>query len=204
MNYISTVRLFLVILLITFCSNVYCQTINDSVVSEAPLRMATSEPKRISNTPKNKDSKKENIPAYRKGKKIMTIDSFIIEKNVIIQLPNVKFDNGASELYSNKSFEELNKLVKILNDYPEIKIQIQGHICCKTDGSDGYDPKSEQFNLSEMRARFVYRYLQTKEISKKRMSYVGFGSARKLFAADLFYPDKAYLNRRIEIEIIEE
>lgn len=86
---------------------------------------------------------------------------------------SVEFDS--SVLFALNSFSltsdatnNLNKLVTILNEYPDTNIEIQGH----TDSSG-----SEQYNqtLSEKRAGSVSTYLLQKNISGNRISTKGYG-----------------------------
>lgn len=153
---------------------------------------------------KNRNSKQSEFANYRSGKKIMRLDSFVLEKNVIIRLPHVKFKGGTHELLSAKdALKEINYMIDILKKYPSLKIQIQGHICCVSGGGDGYHAGTGSYNLSVMRARLVYLFMIKKGIEKERLSYVGFGSSNKIYKDDFFDPIEAELNRRIEIEIME-
>jgi len=86
---------------------------------------------------------------------------------------SVEFDS--SVLFALNSFSltsdatgNLNKLVTILNEYPDTNIEIQGH----TDSSG-----SEQYNqtLSEKRAGAVSTYLLQKNIHGSRISTKGYG-----------------------------
>lgn len=86
---------------------------------------------------------------------------------------SVEFDS--SVLFALNSFSltsdatvNLNKLVTILNNYPDTNIEIQGH----TDSSG-----SEQYNqtLSEKRAGAVSSYLLQKNISGNRITTKGYG-----------------------------
>lgn len=64
----------------------------------------------------------------------------------------------------------LNKLVEVLNKYPDTDIELQGH----TD-----DTGSEQYNqtLSERRARAVDNYLEKQGIKTGRIKIKGFGES---------------------------
>ncbi len=86
---------------------------------------------------------------------------------------SVEFDS--SILFALNSFSltsdatsNLNKLVTILNSYPDTNIEIQGH----TDSSG-----SEQYNqtLSEKRASSVSSYLIQKNIAGSRITTKGYG-----------------------------
>ncbi len=96
----------------------------------------------------------------------------------------------------------LQKLLKALTDNPNLKIEIQGHVCC-TNGADGLDYDTQERNLSEARAKAIYDYLVSKGISAGRLSYKGFGHSRpKEIIEDT--PEKEQANRRVEIMILEK
>ncbi|HEX2975538.1 MAG TPA: OmpA family protein [Bacteroidales bacterium] len=80
---------------------------------------------------------------------------------------NVLFDIDKSNLTS-ESEGTLNKLVTVLDKYPDTDIELQGHT--DNTGSDKYNQ-----NLSEKRARSVSAYLKEKGISAKRITVKGFG-----------------------------
>lgn len=62
----------------------------------------------------------------------------------------------------------LDKLVKVLNAYPDTNIEVQGHTDSK--GSESYNQ-----GLSEKRAKAVSDYLAAKEITSARVTTKGFG-----------------------------
>ena len=94
---------------------------------------------------------------------------------------------------TKESFPELNKLVKLLNDNKNIKVEIDGY----TDaiGTDAYN-----LDLSEKRARSVREYLIGKGIVAERIKYKGFGAASPL--GNNVTDTGRKLNRRTEIKII--
>jgi len=88
----------------------------------------------------------------------------------------------------------LNKLVTIMQTNPNLKIDIQGHICCNAD-----DPK----NLGLLRAKTVYNHLINAGIDKSRVSYQSFGGSRPIYPIPEKNAVQAETNRRVEIEIID-
>jgi outer membrane protein OmpA-like peptidoglycan-associated protein len=90
---------------------------------------------------------------------------------------------------------ELNNLVKLLNQYPTLKIEISGH----TDdvGNEEYNQK-----LSVDRAQAVVNYLISKGISSSRLSFIGFGFTKPI--ADNTTEEGRKLNRRSEFKIISK
>ncbi|PKP04777.1 MAG: hypothetical protein CVU11_03435 [Bacteroidetes bacterium HGW-Bacteroidetes-6] len=117
-----------------------------------------------------------------------------IEIGETIILRNVYFEFDKTELLPY-SFAELNKIYDILEQYPNMKIEISGH----TDniGSESYNQA-----LSEARAKAVLEYLYLKGIDLKRMRYIGYGS--KIPIADNLLPEGRQLNRRVEIKILSK
>ena len=59
---------------------------------------------------------------------------------------------------------------------PNLKIEIQGHICCQYDGKDGLDFDTKKNNLSLTRAKYIYDYLVDEGITADRLRYKGLGS----------------------------
>src|SRR5687767_9594810 len=62
----------------------------------------------------------------------------------------------------------LDKLVKVLTDYPDTNIEIQGHTDSR--GSDDYN-----MGLSERRAAAVSQYLRNKGVASSRVTTKGYG-----------------------------
>ncbi len=86
-----------------------------------------------------------------------------------ITISNIYYDSNQAEL-KNESKKELNKMVRIINATPGIKIQVNSH----TDeiGSDDYNMK-----LSEKRAQNVVNYFIENGVDKERMSFMGYGES---------------------------
>ncbi len=124
-----------------------------------------------------------------------------LEKGESMAVEGLSFVPGR-HLILKSAIPVIQKLLKTLNDNPNIKIEIQGHVCCTSD-TDGLDYDTHQKNLSEARAKAIYEYLITKGISTDRLSYKGFGHTRpKELIEDS--PEKEQANRRVEIMILEK
>lgn len=115
-----------------------------------------------------------------------------LEKGVKIILRNVFFDTAKSSL-RDASKTELNRLLKVLNDHPKIRIEISGH----TDnvGSLSYNEK-----LSNDRAKSVVNYLIKNGISKSRLEFKGYAYEQAI--ADNNTKEGRQLNRRVEYKIL--
>ncbi len=105
---------------------------------------------------------------------------------------DLKFDFGKATI-RNESKKYLNEVVNMLEQLPNMTIQINGH----TDnvGSAEYNQK-----LSEQRAKAVYNYFIEQGISAKRLTYEGYGLTLPIESNDT--EEGRARNRRVEIEIL--
>lgn len=110
-----------------------------------------------------------------------------------VALRNVFFDFNSTEL-KEESFIELDKLVKIMNDSPNVKIEIGGH-------TDNVGTAEYNRRLSEGRAQTTVNYLISKGINKTRISYKGYGFTMPIDTNET--EEGRALNRRIEAKVIE-
>ncbi len=104
---------------------------------------------------------------------------------------NVLFAFDKSNL-SDDSRISLDKLVKVLNSYPDTDIEIQGHTDSK--GSDAYNQ-----TLSESRASTVSGYLDNNGIIRDRITVKGFGESIPEY--DNATAEGRAQNRRVEFLI---
>jgi outer membrane protein OmpA-like peptidoglycan-associated protein len=93
-----------------------------------------------------------------------------------------------------------NELFQVLKNNPNLKIKIEGHICCKLDNEDGLDLATSKYNLSEARAEYVYEMLLEDGIEESRLSFEGFAREKPLYPDEKTGMEKQ-LNRRVEIRI---
>jgi len=104
---------------------------------------------------------------------------------------NVLFAFDKSVL-TDDSKTSLDKLVKVLNAYPDTNIEVQGHTDSK--GSEAYNQ-----TLSENRANVVSRYLGSNNINASRVTIKGFGETIPKY--DNGTADGRTQNRRVEFLI---
>jgi outer membrane protein OmpA-like peptidoglycan-associated protein len=116
-----------------------------------------------------------------------------IEKGQTVRINNIFFEYNESELLP-ESYSELNRIVKLLNDNPALKIQINGH-------TDNVGNNSSNKNLSLKRAESVYNYLIQNKIDNNRLKIVGYGSTKPI-ASNLTEIGRSE-NRRVEFLILE-
>ncbi|HET6228421.1 MAG TPA: OmpA family protein, partial [Bacteroidia bacterium] len=132
----------------------------------------------------------------------------LLTKNIVLEkikagakivLNNIFFDSNKATL-RKESASEIETLVKLLTDYPEIKIEVDGHTDNK--GQDAINLK-----LSQSRAEAVVNALSAKGISKTRLAAKGFGKTQPIAPNALPNgkpnPAGMQLNRRVEIKIID-
>ena len=111
-----------------------------------------------------------------------------------IYLDKLLFERGSSKL-TYKAKKELERVAKILYRYKNIEFEVQGHVCCTpTYHKEAIDRETRKRELSTNRALSVYTYLGFRKISKKRMTYKGYGNSQPLGKG-------ALLDRRVELVI---
>lgn len=126
----------------------------------------------------------------------------VLEKDIVLQklasgismvLNNILFDFNSVQL-KPISQVELNNVIRLMQDNPSLKIEIDGY----TDniGSESFNQK-----LSENRVKSVIAYLQDKgQISAYRMTGKGFGKNNPI--ADNTTAEGQAKNRRTELKVI--
>ncbi len=130
-----------------------------------------------------------------KGAADNLVDKTIELKNIkigsTIALRNIFFDTGKSTLRS-ESNNELDRLVKLLKDVPNLKIEISGH----TDNTGSASTNNE---LSKARAEAVVTYLKNKGIAANRLTAEGYGSSQPIATNNTAAGKQE--NRRTEFKI---
>lgn len=128
------------------------------------------------------------VPVITKQEATKTVKS--IGSKVILN--NIFFDSGKAALLPASTLE-LNRLTDLLNEHPNLNIQVNGH-------TDNVGSDVENMTLSENRAKAVVVYLESKGIASIRLRYKGFGETQPLNQDDT---DAARAqNRRTEFEIV--
>jgi len=112
----------------------------------------------------------------------------------LITLENIYFFNNSAKTVP-KSEPILYELLCVMNDNPKLKIEIQGHICCKR--------PDQKEAISTARARTVYNYLIRNKINRNRMTFKGYGVTRPVHPIPEKNAQEEDENRRVEILIVE-
>ncbi len=117
-----------------------------------------------------------------------------LELGKTIRLKNLYFEFDKEELMP-RSFVELNKLLNILRENPQMVIEIVGH----TDnyGEDGYN-----LDLSRRRSKSVVNFLLENKIAASRLRYHGEGE-RQPMATNMTDEGRAQ-NRRVEFVVVKK
>jgi len=107
-------------------------------------------------------------------------------------IQGINFKTKSAEI-TKDSHSVLDKAVKVLNDYPDIKLEISGH-------TDNVGKAEFNMELSQKRAESVKAYFVGKGISSDRLTAVGYGMDKPL-TSNKTAADKAK-NRRTEFQLI--
>jgi len=115
-------------------------------------------------------------------------------RGTIVSLADILFDFDKATLRREVEFN-LVKIATILNQFPEMKIHIEGH----TDdvGSDEYN-----LGLSQKRAQAVFDFMASQDVDENRMTSEGYGETRPV--ADNESEQGRQQNRRVDLVIRDE
>ena len=133
----------------------------------------------------------------------ITLDTTIvlekIELNKIFVLENIYYEFNRAEIRPDAAIE-LDKLVQILIDNPEIKIELSSH-------TDSVATVEYNMDLSQRRAESAVNYIIQRGISPDRLVAKGYGElrpvARNTNPDGTDNPEGRQRNRRTEFKILE-
>jgi outer membrane protein OmpA-like peptidoglycan-associated protein len=115
-----------------------------------------------------------------------------VGEGIVVEFSSaVLFGFDKSDLSADATVN-LDKLVKVLNAYPETNIEVQGHTDSK--GTEAYNQ-----TLSEKRAKTVTDFLASNGIAASRMTIKGFGETAPKYDNDT--EEGRAQNRRVEFLI---
>lgn len=115
-------------------------------------------------------------------------------KGTLIRLNDINFYLNSFAIMPT-SKRAIDELIYVMNKFPKLKIEIQGHICCVD---------KDAKNLSTDRAKQVKRILVSEGISERRITVKGFGVSKPKFEIPEKNDYEAARNRRVEIMILEK
>ena len=105
---------------------------------------------------------------------------------------NVNFDFDSARI-RNDSEAKLDRVVRILQDNPGVRVRVEGH-------TDSTGPEKYNMDLSYRRAESVKNYLVGKGIDANRLSVVGYGETKPL-VSNKTRAGRA-VNRRVEFKVL--
>lgn len=108
-----------------------------------------------------------------------------------LAVKNIRFETSSAVL-KYESFVQLDKVVAIMNKYPNYSVKINGY-------TDNVGDSNSNQRLSERRAKACYDFFITKGISGSRMLYKGYGETNPV--SDNNTKEGRRLNRRVEFEL---
>jgi outer membrane protein OmpA-like peptidoglycan-associated protein len=130
--------------------------------------------------------------AYKEVKRDVKLQS--VKKGSEIVLNNLFFDTGSTSL-KETSVNELNRLLRLMQTYPNLKVEIAGH--CDNVGGAAFNQE-----LSEKRAKAVKDFLVKYAVQPDRLQANGYGYTKPIASNDT--EEGRAKNRRIELIIIAE
>lgn len=111
-----------------------------------------------------------------------------------IKLKSINFFNNSAQIVP-KSTKVVFELLAVLKETPNLKIEIQGHICCQSSNKND--------RIATERALAIYNFLKRNGIKSNRISYKGFGTTQPLYSIPEKNDFERNENRRVEIKIIK-
>ncbi len=126
----------------------------------------------------------------------------VVEKNIDllsmsigskVVLKNIFFQTGSATL-KPESASELERVIKLMQVYPNLHIEISGH-------TDNIGSNAVNIRLSTARAKSVVDYLEQNGVDSSRLSYKGYASSQPI--ASNATKEGRQQNRRVEFKIIQ-
>ena len=121
----------------------------------------------------------QKVTEAKTGEKLK-LENLIFQINTYIVVPSSK----------GKMYE----LLLVMKKNPNLKIEIQGHLCCMP---------NDRLDLSTQRAKAINNFLVANGIDEKRLTFKGFGSTQPVFPLPEKDETQRSANRRVEIMIVE-
>ncbi|CCG52061.1 Probable outer membrane protein precursor, OmpA family [Flavobacterium indicum GPTSA100-9 = DSM 17447] len=126
--------------------------------------------------------------------KLTPIKPIITEREVILQ--PIYFEYDKSNITAQGA-EELDKLVQVMHEYPNMVIYAKSHTDSR--GSDSYN-----LRLSDRRAKATVQYIVSKGIAKERISGKGMGETEPKVSCTNCSEEEHAQNRRSEFLIVKK
>ncbi|OFX61243.1 MAG: hypothetical protein A2046_16680 [Bacteroidetes bacterium GWA2_30_7] len=127
---------------------------------------------------------------YQEVNKEILLNKLVVGSKIVLK--NIFFDYAKATLRS-ESFPELERVYKLLTDFPNLKIEISGH-------TDNLGSLQLNVKLSESRAKAVVDYLIKLGISTGRLEYKGYAYLQPISTNDTEVGRQE--NRRVEFKVL--
>ncbi len=144
----------------------------------------------------------ENINVPKQPEYLVLTKNIVLEKVKIgskIVLNNIFFDSNKATLRKESNLE-IEKLLNLMKEYPELTFEVAGH-------TDNKGNDATNLQLSQMRARAVVNAFVKKGINVKYLVAKGYGETMPIATNTLPNGESnkkgMQQNRRVEIKIIE-
>jgi outer membrane protein OmpA-like peptidoglycan-associated protein len=139
---------------------------------------------------------------YELGFKNVRIKLYVLKEPAEKELHNLIKINGefadsyfdSSDRLTSNAYIMLDQIVKLMNKYPAIKLEIAVH-------SDNTGPAETSLSLSQLRAHLLVDYIINRGVNTRRLVATGFGGTKPI--ASNFLEKDRKLNRRIDFILIK-
>lgn len=115
-----------------------------------------------------------------------------VKPGSLLRLNKIYFEQGDYTIQRN-SYEELNELLLLLEQYPEMVVRLEGH-------TDRLGGREANMVLSRNRVEEIRKYLIRRGIDQKRIKTQAFGGTRPISTEN--NEQSRQLNRRVEVRIL--
>lgn len=124
----------------------------------------------------------------------LVVELIALRAGASVRLNNISFATASADLESD-SYVELDRLVKMLEENPSLRIEIAAH-------TDNVGNAKYNMKLSERRAASVLNYLIDCGVSMYKIKSKGYGMTSPLVPNDS--EENKAINRRVEFKILGE
>ncbi len=174
--------------------------VEDKVVNRDPPQTATETEQRTKTLNEQTNTKRDAVvelatkEAGRTVYNLLTYDEEKEVERVFDQaLEGIRF-NSSRWTFKPESYTPMDKVVRVMKEYPKLRVAINGH-------TDSTGDAEDNLVLSQNRANAVREYLISNDIAPYRLTAMGFGEEQPI--ADNNTSQGRYQNRRVEFKIIK-
>ncbi len=145
--------------------------------------------------------KEDEVLGIKEEVEVLIPENATLEEKVKLSKVGTKIILKNINFYQNtfatlpESQGAMYDLLYVMQNNPNLKIEIQGHICCID---------KDHRNLSTDRAKQIKRFLVYSGIPQHRIQTKGFGVSQPIYPIPETSEEHAAANRRVEIEILSK